>query len=148
MNLFAVLKNRVALARNPIKYWQKKGAKIGEGCSIHKSADLGSEPYLIEIGNKIRINAGVYFLTYDGGLWGLNNMENLNPTIYRSADAFGRISIGDNCHIGTNAFIMSGVTLGSNVVIACGAVVTKDVPDNSVVAGVPAQVIETVDAYA
>lgn len=148
MNLFGVLKNRVALARNPIKYWQKKGAKIGEGCSIHGSANLGSEPYLIEIGNKVRINAGVYLITHDGGLWVLRNMENLDPTIYRRADAFGRISIGDNCHIGTNAFIMPGVTIGNNVIIGCGAVVTKDVPDNSVVAGVPARVIETVDEYA
>ena len=42
---------------------------------------------------------------------------------------------------------MPGVTIGSNVVIGCGAIVTREVPDNSVAVGVPARVIETVDEY-
>ena len=42
---------------------------------------------------------------------------------------------------------MPGVTIGSNCIIGCGAVVTKDIPDNSVAAGVPARVIETIDEY-
>lgn len=52
-----------------------------------------------------------------------------------------RICIGDNVWIGYGAQIMSGVTIGSNVIVGAGAIVTKDVPDNVVVAGVPAKVI-------
>ncbi len=53
------------------------------------------------------------------------------------------ISIGDDVWIGGNCTILSGVHIGSNVVVAAGAVVTKDVPSNSVVAGVPARVVRT-----
>lgn len=56
------------------------------------------------------------------------------------------IHIGDNCYINTGALIIGSVTIGNNVTIGAGAVVTKDVPDNAVVAGVPAKVIKIKDA--
>lgn len=49
--------------------------------------------------------------------------------------------IGDNCYIGTGVTILGPVHIGNNVTIGAGAVVTKDVPDNCTVAGVPAKVI-------
>lgn len=49
------------------------------------------------------------------------------------------IHIGNDVWIGGNVTIMPGLTIGNNVVIAAGAVVTKDVPNNSLVAGVPAK---------
>lgn len=45
------------------------------------------------------------------------------------------IKIGNNVHVGTNAIIMPGVCIGDNCVVACGAVVTKDVKPNSIVGG-------------
>lgn len=51
------------------------------------------------------------------------------------------ITIGDDVWIGGNVTIIGGVEIGSNVVIAAGAVVTKDIPDNSIVGGVPAHLI-------
>ena len=53
------------------------------------------------------------------------------------------IKIGKRVWIGAHATILSGVTVGDNSIIAAGAVVTKDVPANSVVGGVPAKVIKT-----
>lgn len=50
-----------------------------------------------------------------------------------------KIVIGDNCYISTGATILTPIRIGNNVTIAAGAVVTKDVPDNAVVAGVPAK---------
>jgi serine O-acetyltransferase len=52
------------------------------------------------------------------------------------------IIVGDNCYISTGVTILGPVTIGNNVTIGAGAVVTKDVPDNAVVAGVPAKVIK------
>lgn len=53
------------------------------------------------------------------------------------------INIGNDVWIGGNVTILPGVTIGNNTVIAAGAVVTKDVPDNTLVGGVPAKVIKT-----
>jgi maltose O-acetyltransferase len=55
------------------------------------------------------------------------------------------IVIGNNVWIGANATICPGVTIGNGVVIGAGAVVVKDVPDNVVVAGVPAKIIRTIE---
>jgi acetyltransferase-like isoleucine patch superfamily enzyme len=51
--------------------------------------------------------------------------------------------IGDFCVIGIGAIIMSGVTIGNEVVIGAGAVVTKDIPSNSIAVGNPARIIKT-----
>ena len=55
------------------------------------------------------------------------------------------IRIGNDVWIGGNVTIMPGLTIGNNVVIAAGAVVTKDVPDNSLVAGVPAKKVRDLE---
>lgn len=54
------------------------------------------------------------------------------------------VVIGDDVWIGANAVILPGVTIGRHVVVAAGAVVTKDIPDGCVVAGVPAKIIKTI----
>lgn len=118
------------------------GIQIGDGCEIYRNVAFGSEPYLIQIGNNVRITSGVKFCTHDGGMWVIRNLG-----WNKQADLFGKIKIGDNVHIGWNAVIMPNVTIGNNVVIGIGAVVTHDVPDNCIVAGVPARVIKILDAY-
>lgn len=55
------------------------------------------------------------------------------------------ITIGDDVWIGGGCTILPGVTIGNNVIVAAGAVVTKDVPDNSLVGGVPAKVIKKLE---
>ena len=129
-------------------YLRKQGVKIGENCSINKTASFGSEPYLIKIGNHVRVNAGVVFVTHDGGYWVLRDRTAGYEDEFQDADKFGAIVIEDNVHIGTNAIIMPGVTIGSNSVVGCGAVVTHDVASCSIVGGVPARVIETLEEYA
>ena len=51
------------------------------------------------------------------------------------------ITIGDNVWFGGNCVVLPGVTIGNNVVVGAGSVVTKDIPDNAVVAGNPAKII-------
>ncbi|SYZ77255.1 acyltransferase [Trichococcus shcherbakoviae] len=118
------------------------GVCIGEGCEVYSGVSFGSEPYLIEIGNNVRITKGVNFITHDGGVWVLRNTG-----IAKDSDIFGKIKIGNNVHIGINSVIMPGVSIGDNVIVAVGAVVTKNVPSNTVVAGVPAKQLKTIDEY-
>lgn len=117
---------------------------VGENCLIHESTIFGTEPYLIQIGNDVRISRGCKLITHDGGLWVLRN----KGLVDKKADKFGRIVIGNNVNIGWDVTILPGVTIGDNVVIGVGAVVTKNIPNDSVVAGVPAKVIETLEEYA
>jgi len=128
---------------NPVKYYRSLGMKIGENCEIYSSVRFGSEPYLITLGNYVRITDGVQFVTHDGGVWVLRNLSKKLEDI----DKFGPINIGNNVHIGMNVTIMPGVSIGNNCIIGCGAVVTRDIPDNSVAVGVPARVIESIDDY-
>ena len=130
---------------DPIAYWRKQGALIGERCSVWPSASFGSEPYLIKIGDHVRISHGVQLITHDGGCWVLR--ECANDDQRSRLDLFGKIVIGDNVHIGIGAVIMPGVTIGNNCIVGCSAVVTRDVPDNCIVAGIPARIIETVSDY-
>lgn len=126
-----------------IEILRKRGMKIGSGCFVDKTAVVGGEPYLITVGNEVRITRDVKFITHDGGLWVPRRMGLCAP----DANRFGRINIGNNVNIGWGAMILPGVTIGDNCVIGCGAVVTKDIPSGSVAVGVPARVIESVEEY-
>ena len=64
------------------------------------------------------------------------------PPAQRKLSSKGEIVIGKNVWIGDKAAVLSGVHIGDNVVIAANAVVTKDIPSNCVVAGVPAKVVK------
>ncbi len=147
MKIFNYLYKKLLSPQKYISFLRKQGVKIGNNCEIYKSANFGSEPYLIEIGDNVRINHGVQLITHDGGLWVLRN-HGLYKKSFTDADKFGKILIGNNVHIGTNSIIMPGITIGDNVIIGCGAVVTHNVPSSSVWGGVPARHIETLDEYA
>lgn len=56
----------------------------------------------------------------------------------------GHIHIKKNAWIGANATILQGVTIGANAVVASGSIVTKDVPDNTIVGGIPAKILKTI----
>jgi acetyltransferase-like isoleucine patch superfamily enzyme len=58
----------------------------------------------------------------------------------------GSILIKKNAWIGAGATILPGVTIGENSIVAAGAVVTKDVPDNCIVGGIPAKFIKTIES--
>ena len=120
----------------PERYARQMGVKIGKRCSI-ANRNFGSEPYLIEIGDHVQITAGVRFFTH-GGSWVFREK-------YPDFDFFGKIKIGNNVYIGTCAFILPGVTVGNNVIIAAGSIVTKSIPDNAIVGGNPAKIIGNVN---
>lgn len=62
-------------------------------------------------------------------------------------DCFGKVKIGSNVYIGTNSLILPGITVGDNVLIAAGSVVTHSVPSNVVIGGNPAHIICSFEDY-
>lgn len=74
-----------------------------------------------------------------------HNFADTNRRIDEQGISTRPVVIGDDVWIGANAVILPGVTIGRHVVVAAGAVVTKDVPDNCVVAGIPAKVVKKLE---
>lgn len=96
-----------------------------------------SDPELIAFGNNVMVASDVSFITHDITSAMIN---------HKYGEALckpwgGVIKVGDNVMIGAKTMILPDVKIGNNVVIAAGSVVTKDIPDNSIVGGVPAKVI-------
>lgn len=90
--------------------------QLGKGCLINLNCTIGHD---CRIGDFVEMSPGVH--------------------------VSGNCAIGHFCNLGTNAVILPKVTLGDNVVVGAGAVVTKNVPDNSLVVGIPAQKIKDLE---
>lgn len=120
---------------------KKQGLKLGENCRIMGRPPFSNEAYLIEIDDHVHIGHNVSLMTHDGATWIFRENESFDKL------KFGKIRIKKNCFIGTKAIILPDVTIGPNSIVGTGAVVTKDVPPNTVVAGNPARVICSVEAY-
>lgn len=122
-------------------FQQYYGVRIGKNSRFTgKDVSFGSEPYLVEIGENVTITHGVRFQTHDGGV-AIFRQE------FPGLNVFGRIKIGSNVFIGEEVMIMYGVTIGDNVVIGAKSLVTRDIPSNSVAAGIPAKVIKSLEEY-
>lgn len=147
MNIINKLKEKYAQYKGGetfINHLRKKGIKIGKNCTVGVARTINidySRPYLIEIGDEVRLNYGLTIMTHDyPSLVFKNYYGDFLPSS-------GKVKIGNNVYFGRNCTVLKGVTIGNNCIIGYGSLVTKDIPDNSVAAGIPAKVICTLDHY-
>ncbi|MDE7456775.1 MAG: acyltransferase [Prevotella sp.] len=89
------------------------------------------------IGNHVNLAQGITVTALN------HNFEDTTKRIDEQGISTKPVIIGDDVWIGANAVVLPGVTIGRHCVVAAGAVVTKDVPDHSVVGGVPAKILKT-----
>lgn len=122
-----------------VEYARYKGTSVGENCRI-LSRFLGSEPWLIKIGNKVTVAPKVQFITHDGSTW-LFSDEKGRRQLFR------RIIIGNNVFVGMGSTIMPGVKIEDEVIIAAGSVVVKSVPKGVIIGGNPAKIIGDYEKY-
>jgi acetyltransferase-like isoleucine patch superfamily enzyme len=141
VDIFKSLKRKIDSIFFPEESARKLGCKVGENTIFFTNIILGSEPYLIEIGNNCVIGNNVSFITHDGATRVLKRKYDFKGTKY------GKIIIRDNVFIGDRALILPNVEIGSNCVIGAGSIVTKNIPPDSVYAGNPAKFICTIEEY-
>jgi acetyltransferase-like isoleucine patch superfamily enzyme len=120
-------------------YFRTQGATIGSGTRI-LTKSLGSEPYLVTIGDEALISSDVMFSTHDGATWVLRSEL---PDLA----VFGRITIGRRAFVGTRTVLLPGCSVGDHSVIGAGSVVNSAIPDGVVAVGVPARVVSTIDQF-
>lgn len=132
------------------QYYKKKKIfhSMGDNCLVmDRKVPLYAK--LISLGNNVQIASNVHFNTHDITHRMLNNMDwvldRRDGKIY--PEKIGCIEIGDNVFIGAGTSINYNVRIGSNVIIGACSLITKDIPDNCVVAGVPARVISSFEEY-
>jgi maltose O-acetyltransferase len=128
---------------------------VGRGCQIYSTARIYGGRH-VALGDRVTINDFVHIWGTGGVVIGDDSMIAAHSAIvtgthdieavrkgykYRDTMSLRPVVIGKNVWIGTSATILPGVTIGDDAVVAAGAVVTKDVPPRTLVAGVPARSI-------
>ncbi|MDX2172773.1 MAG: acyltransferase [Bacteroidota bacterium] len=145
----------------------KQGVIFGNNVGIGANSRIVLSTSFNQLGEYIKIgnNVGIGEFAYLGGAGGLeigddcivgqylschpenHNYSNANePYRYQGVNRRG-IKIGKNCWIGSKVTVLDGVEIGNNCVIAAGSVVTKSMPSNSVIAGIPAKVIKEINHH-
>ena len=133
--------------KSPMKrtsFWRRRNIfnKIGEHCMIYPRI-IPLYPHLITLGDNVWVASGVQFITHDV----VHHMLNYMYKDHTFKEQIGQITIGNNVFIGAKSQILYNVQIGSNVIVAAGSLVTQDLPDNGVYAGVPAKKISTFENF-
>jgi galactoside O-acetyltransferase len=141
----------------PLKIIGGKNISIGDNFSSIGNVYLLSNDGKLEIGNNVSLNTNIHIGASFGKIIVKDNVCIGPNVVIRSSDhgiSFGKlinaqphvggvIIINDDVWIGSNAVILKNVEIGEGAVVAAGAVVTKDIPPYSIVAGVPAKIISS-----
>lgn len=135
-----------AISKKVRSYWFKKINKVNGKVNIERKANFGTNIVMgnnsgiginsyvqndVTIGSNVMIGPDVLIYTIN------HSYKKENVLIIKQGVNKKKVKIGDNVWIGTRVIILPGVTIGNNVVIGAGSVVTKDIPDNVLAVGNP-----------
>ncbi|SMC38392.1 acetyltransferase [Cellulophaga tyrosinoxydans] len=131
---FEKLGGKLESAISPNAFIGQYDIQLGEGLVILNG---------VNISNNVRIGKGtmIYYnaiITHDCKI---GEFVEISPNVI----ILGRVSVGSFTHLGANCTILPNLNIGKNVIIGAGAVVTKDVPDNSMAIGVPAKIVKNLE---
>ena len=128
---------------NSVRVWALRicGFKVGEKVYVSSGLIISTisneETYNLEIGNRVSISPRVTLILTSDANWSKLN-EKIKPVR-------GSIKIGNDSWLGAGVIVLPGVTIGESSIIGAGSVVTKDVPSNSIYAGVPAKFLRSIE---
>ena len=136
------ISDRLRAGEDPEAFARRLGVRLSGRVRCHgiTRGMFNAEPWRITLGDNVYITAGVTLVTHDGGTLILRKEQ---PDLEWTAP----IVVKDDVYVGVQAILLPGVTTGRRSIVAAGAVVARDVPAGSVVGGVPARHIRTIDEY-
>lgn len=120
----------------PLRHIIKRTGQLMTGTDISEHADIGPRFFIAHNGTLViggQTRAGTDFFVRQGVTCGGDGVSGGHPTF------------GDNVVLGANAVVVGKICIGSNVMVGANSTVTRDVPSNVVVAGVPARIIKSSD---
>ena len=134
------------------------GVSVAPGCCIRPRIDFSPYHRKVSFGENTAINSGTMFdalepitigrnvhISFNVLFLGVTHPLSPDENGYRGNESAGPIVVEDSTWLGAGVKVLGGVTIGKGSIVAAGAVVTKDVPPNVVVGGVPAKVIKAIE---
>ncbi len=122
---------------DPLDELRKRGLRTGRNLQMQPGAKIDENLcWLVSIGDDVTIAPNAYILAHDA-----STKTHLGYT------RIGKVDIGDRVFIGAAAVVLPGVRIGNDVVIGAGSVVSRDIPDNVVACGNPAEALGATDEW-
>jgi acetyltransferase-like isoleucine patch superfamily enzyme len=128
------LGNDVHLTRSCTLRAEKRRITVHDGAGINMRSFLDGNGG-VEVGPDALLSPGVQVIS------GNHIFDDPDVPIKYQGTAYGKVTIGEDCWLGTNVIVLPGVTIGRGAVVGAGAVVTKDIPEYSIALGIPAEVV-------
>lgn len=117
----------------------KKGAEISPNSTLGNDSELGTRCMIqanVHIGNNVIMGPEVKIYSRN------HKFDRLDIPIQKQGKNYYETYVGNDVWLGANVIVTAGCKIGSHVIIAAGAVVTKDIPDYAIVGGVPAKILK------